>query len=157
MREPETAQAPPSAGDGGRAHAMPPGGETRAVVDLTDEAVARHGGPVLDLAAGSAGPASVRVRARTAPALLRPLGLLVAVNALNVLDAALTVLWIEMGIAVEGNPLVDAIGFPAKVVVVAVGSYVVYRLRPRWLLVPVVALAAVCAYHLVGAAVVLGG
>lgn len=128
--------------------------DAQVVIDLTDAAVARHGGPVIDLAGGSPGVAALP--GRPAPALLSPLALLLAVNLLNVADAALTVLWIEMGIAVEANPVVDLIGFPAKVVGVAIGSYVVYRLRPRWLLVPIAALALVCVYHVAGAAVVLG-
>lgn len=127
--------------------------DSHVVIDLTDATLARHGGAVLDLAAE---PASVGAPpARPAAALLSPLALLLAVNLLNVLDAALTVLWIQMGIAVEANPIVEAVGFPAKVVGVAAGSYVVYRLRPRWLLVPIAALTLVFLYHLVGAAVTL--
>ena len=133
------------------------------VIDLTDATLARHGGPVVELPArvspqvDPAPAAAPTGPARSALATLAgsPLALLLTVNVLNVLDAALTVLWIEMGIALEANPVVDAIGFPAKVVAVAIGSYVVYRLRPRWLLVPIAALAAVCVYHVVGAAVVL--
>lgn len=123
--------------------------DSRVVIDVTDAAVARHGASVLDLAPPPA------ATARPTSAVLRPLALLVAVNALNVVDAALTMLWIEMGIAVEANPVVETIGWPAKLVGVAAGSYVVYRLRPRWLLVPAAALTAVCVYHVVGAAVTL--
>ncbi len=141
--------------------------EAGVVIDLTDATVDRTGGPAVTLGdspvVSGAGLLTLHPDTRAAPkgalAVLMgsPLALLVMVNALNVADAALTVLWIEMGIALEANPIVDAMGFPAKVVLVAVGSYAVYRLRPRWLIVPIVALALVCVYHLAGAAVVLSG
>jgi hypothetical protein len=116
---------------------------------------ARIAGPVVDLT--TPGGAASPPRARPASTFVHPVVLLLGVNALNVLDAALTMLWIHMGIAVEANPVVDAIGFPAKVVGVAVGSYLVYRLRPRWLLAPVAVLAVVAVYHVVGAALTLVG
>lgn len=120
---------------------VPPG--TRVEIDLTDEAVRTHGGRLtIDLTA----PPSPWAR------LASPLGLLLLVNALNVIDAGLTILWIEMGVAIEGNPIVDTIGFPAKVVGVALGSYVVYRLRPRALWLPIAVLGAVNVYHLLGGA-----
>lgn len=128
------------------------GAEVDVEIDLTDATVAQHGGPIItlrDRVTRSDGP--------LAALMASPLALLVTVNALNVVDAALTILWIEMGIALEANPIVDAVGFPAKVFAVGIGSYLVYRVRPRWLIVPIAALAAVCVYHVVGAAVVLAG
>ncbi|QBI21171.1 hypothetical protein ER308_17405 [Egibacter rhizosphaerae] len=113
-------------------------------IDVTDEAVRTDGGRVvIDLTPGDRGSAKAQ--------LTSPLGLLVLCNVLNVLDAGLTILWIDMDVAVEGNPIVDTIGFPAKVVGVAIGSWIVYRVRPRVLWLPIVVLAAVNAYHLLGA------
>lgn len=91
----------------------------------------------------------------SAAAALPPWGLVALTNVLNVTDAGLTILWIELGVAVEGNPVVNAIGFPAKVVGVAVGSVVVSLLRPRWLWVPIVALGLVNLYHLIAGPLVL--
>ena len=126
------------------------------VIDLTDATVDRVGGARLDAA-------GVEVALRPAPRvavswrqrLTSPLGLLLVVNVLNVVDAVLTVLWIELGIAREANPIVDAIGFPAKIVGVAILSAAAAVLRPRALLVPIVALALVVVYPVVGAGVVL--
>lgn len=126
------------------------------VIDLTDATVARHGGARLDATGVSvAAPAVPRSTATWRGRLASPLGLLLVLNALNVVDAALTVLWIDLGIAREANPVVEAIGFPAKVVGVAVLSYAGYLLRPRALLVPIVVLGLVVAYHLIGATVVV--
>ena len=164
---PEDTHAQPDVDLGRRGAADDHSVEADVVIDLTDATVDRTGGPVVTLGdstvVAATGTLALDPDTRAAPtralaALMgSPLALLVAVNALNVADAALTVLWIEMGIALEANPIVDAMGFPAKVVVVAVGSYAVYRLRPRWLIVPIVALALVCVYHLAGAAAVLSG
>ena len=164
---PEDTHAHPDVNRVRRGTADDRGVEADVVIDLTDATMNRTGGPAVTLgdspvvaAAGSlALDRDTRAAPRGALAALMgsPLALLVVINALNVADATLTVLWIEMGIALEANPIVDAMGFPAKVAVVAVGSYVVFRLRPRWLIVPIVALALVCVYHLVGAAAVLSG
>ena len=147
----EGVQRPEQAGGPGRTTV---GGD--AVIDLTDATVDRVGGARLDATGvGVAGRPAVRAAPTWRQRLMSPLGLLLTVNVLNVVDAVLTVLWIELGIAREANPIVDAIGFPAKVVGVALLSYVAYLLRPRALLVPIVALGLVVVYHVVGATVVL--
>jgi hypothetical protein len=79
-------------------------------------------------------------------------GLIVAVNALNVADALLTAFAVRSGEAVESNPVVRLIGLPAKIMVVALLSVVVARWRPRLLIWPVVALVAVLGWHLAGLA-----
>lgn len=137
VREPERDVIPPT-----RPLDVPSG--ARVEVDVTDEAVRTDGGRLTI--------SLPEPRRAWWVWLTAPLGLLALTNALNVIDAGLTILWIEMGVAIEGNPVVDAIGFPAKVVGVAIGSYVVYRLRPRALWVPIAVLAAVNTYHLLGAA-----
>lgn len=73
----------------------------------------------------------------------KPSPLLWALNALNLLDALLTVVAVRSGAAVEGNPVVQTIGLPGKVVLVAVAGWLVNRLRPRALLVPIAALGLV--------------
>jgi hypothetical protein len=75
-----------------------------------------------------------------------PLFLLVAVNGLNAADAILTDLSIRRGIATELNPVASALGSGGKLVLVAVASYLLYRIRPRALLWPTLALAAVVCY-----------
>ncbi len=53
--------------------------------------------------------------------------------------------------AAEANPVVvDIIGLPGKVVLVAVASWLLYRLRPRALWWPTTALAVVFVWHLAG-------
>ena len=78
--------------------------------------------------------------------------LLVALNVLNVLDAVLTYVLTSTGVAREGNPVVEAMTLPGKVVFVAALSFVLWKLRPRALVVPVVAYSALVCYTLVGAA-----
>jgi hypothetical protein len=79
-----------------------------------------------------------------------PMWLWVAVNALNVLDAALTNLAITSGAAREANPVIDVIGLNGKVAFVVVASTLVALFRPRALLVPIVALGAVAIYTSLG-------
>lgn len=79
-----------------------------------------------------------------------PLVPLVALNALNVADAALTHWAIRAGMAAEANPVVDVIGLPGKVLLVAVASWLIHRLRPRALWWPTAALAVVFVWHLAG-------
>ena len=67
-------------------------------------------------------------------------------NALNVADALLTTIALRDGVAVEANPVVRAIGMPGKVALVAVASWLLYLLRPRALVIPVVALSLVVAW-----------
>ena len=88
--------------------------------------------------------AGIRVSLRDAVIWERPRRspLLWALNALNLADALLTTIALQTGVAVEGNPVVRAIGMPGKVVLVATAGWLINRLRPRALVVPVAALAA---------------
>lgn len=76
----------------------------------------------------------------------RALFLLAAVNILNVADATLTDLAVRAGLATELNPVASAIGTPGKLALVGVASFLLYRIRPRALLWPTLALALVVAY-----------
>ena len=80
-----------------------------------------------------------------------PLTLLVVVNALNIADAVFTWVLLRRGTGEELNPVIDVIGLPGKVIAVAIGTYVLYRIKPdslRWALIPV---ASIVAYHVMGA------
>lgn len=77
--------------------------------------------------------------------------MLVALNALNLLDALLTYLVTRAGIAVEANPLVEWMTLPGKVVLVAGLSFALWKVRPGALVVPVVGYSAVVAYTIAGA------
>lgn len=77
--------------------------------------------------------------------------LLVALNVLNLLDAVLTYLVTSAGIAVEGNPVVGWMTLPGKVVLVSALSLVLWKLRPRALVIPVAGYSAVVAYTIAGA------
>ncbi len=79
------------------------------------------------------------------------LGLLVALNVLNLLDAGLTFFLVSGGIAAEANPLVEWMTLPGKVVFVAALSLLLWKLRPRALVVPLVGYAAVVCYTIAGA------
>lgn len=89
------------------------------------------------------------------PAKPRPdragLALLVAMNVLNLLDALFTYLVTRAGIAVEANPLVEWLTLPGKIVLVATLSFVLWKLRPRALAIPVAAYTAVVCYTIGGA------
>lgn len=78
-------------------------------------------------------------------------------NALNLADALLTSIALRAGVAVEGNPIVRAIGIPGKIVLVAVAGWLISRLRPRALLVPIAALALTVAWTVVNLLLVSGG
>lgn len=67
-------------------------------------------------------------------------------NALNVADAWLTTIALREGVAIEANPVVRVIGMPAKIALVAVAGWLLYTLRPRAVLVPIVALSLVVAW-----------
>ena len=88
--------------------------------------------------------AGIRLSSRDAVIWERPSRspLLWALNALNLADALLTTIALQAGVAVEGNPVVRAIGMPGKVLLVAAAGWLINRLRPRALIVPVVALGA---------------
>lgn len=87
---------------------------------------------------------SLRDAFAVAPSQRSPL--LWALNALNVADALLTATVLRSGMAVEGNPVVRAIGLPGKVIVVALAGWLINRLRPRALIVPVIAMGLVVAW-----------
>jgi len=77
--------------------------------------------------------------------------LLIVVNGLNAADAVLTEVGVRFGQAAELNPVASGIGTAGKLAVVGAASYLIYRIRPRALLWPAVALAAVILYHAAGA------
>lgn len=78
------------------------------------------------------------------------IALLVVANVLNIVDAVFTWFLLDSGTGEEMNPVIDIIGLPGKIVLVGIGTYVLYRLRPaslRWAIIP---LAAITAYHVMG-------
>lgn len=84
----------------------------------------------------------------------RPLGALVLLNGLNVLDVILSDAAIGAGTASELNPFVLAVGTPVKLALVAACSVLLYWKRPRALVWPSLAFVVLAAYHLTG---LLGG
>jgi len=80
----------------------------------------------------------------------RPVEAVIACNALNIADALLTAVGVHGGLAVETNPVVNAIGLPIKIVLVALLSAALLRTRPRALIWPCAALAAVVLWHVCG-------
>jgi hypothetical protein len=80
----------------------------------------------------------------------RPRRLVIAVNLLNIVDAVMTTLVVRSGGAVEANPLVRFGGLPAKVIVVGVLTWLLYRRRPDSLVWPAAALLWVACYHVCG-------
>jgi len=71
-------------------------------------------------------------------------------NALNILDAALTIALVRRGLAFEANPVVTTIGWQGKFAVVLGASLALDFLRPKALLVPIAALSAVVLYSGIG-------
>jgi hypothetical protein len=80
----------------------------------------------------------------------RPMTLLVAVNVLNLVDALATARTLEAEQGTEANPAVEMLGLPLKVAVGLGASLLVFRYRPRALLIPVVALGLVSCWHVAG-------
>lgn len=76
--------------------------------------------------------------------------LFVVVNGLNVADALATFVAAQQGSATEANPVVAAIGLPAKIGIVLVATHLLRRHRPQALMVPAVVLTVVLAWHLAG-------
>jgi hypothetical protein len=76
--------------------------------------------------------------------------LLIILNALNIADAILTYVAIRREGAAEANPLIDVIGLPGKIALVALATWLLARLRPRALIWPALGLAAVLAWHVAG-------
>jgi hypothetical protein len=54
------------------------------------------------------------------------------------------------GQATELNPFVTTFGMPIKLVLVAAASILIYRLRPKALIWPTLALGAVAVWHVIG-------
>lgn len=79
-----------------------------------------------------------------------PFVTLVLLNVLNVADAALTQWALAAGQATELNPFVTTFGMPIKLVLVAAASILIYRLRPKALIWPTLALGAVAVWHVIG-------
>jgi hypothetical protein len=79
-----------------------------------------------------------------------PLSALVLVNVLNVADAVLTWAAIDSKQASEANPVVRMLGLPAKVMLVAAISLVLYRRQPRALAWVVLIFTGVIAWHVAG-------
>jgi len=81
----------------------------------------------------------------------RGVGLLIALNVVNVIDAVSTWLLLMRGQALELNPLMDhPAALVAKVIGVAAASVWLRRHRPVALVIPLVPLAWVTLYHLAG-------
>jgi hypothetical protein len=79
-----------------------------------------------------------------------PVTLVIAVNLLNVGDAVLTALAVNSGGALEANPVVRVAGLPAKVALVGLLTWLLYRRRPAALVWPAAALVAVSCYQVTG-------
>ena len=90
----------------------------------------------------------------TVTALRRPepsaLLLFVAVNVLNVCDAVLTHVALTSGVAMEANPVADALGTEGKIAVVLMASAGIVMAKPKALWIPIAALAAVVTYTATG-------
>ncbi len=82
----------------------------------------------------------------------RPLTLVIAINVLNVADAVLSSVEVDHLGAVESNPLIGAIGLPAKIALVAALTLALARWRPRALVWPALAMLCVLAWHVAGLA-----
>ena len=80
----------------------------------------------------------------------RPIRLAVAVNVLNLVDAVMTLLAVRSGGAYESNPVVRLVGLPAKVVLVGLVTWILYRRKPSALVWPFGALTLVAGYHVAG-------
>jgi hypothetical protein len=80
----------------------------------------------------------------------RPLRLVAAVNILNAVDAVMTLLAVRSGGAFEANPIVRFAGLPAKIVLVGLLTWLLYRRKPSALVWPFAALLWVAGYHVAG-------
>jgi hypothetical protein len=97
----------------------------------------------LGLAPGPAARALERLRES-------PLSALILLNVLNVADAVLTWAAIDTNQAAEANPVVRMLGLPAKVMLVAAISLVLYRRQPRAIAWTVLVFIGVIAWHVAG-------
>ena len=75
---------------------------------------------------------------------------LLVLNTLNLADALFTSFALRAEGGIEANPFVRLIGLPAKILLVAGLSLVLYRIRPRALAWLVLAFGAVFVWHLAG-------
>jgi hypothetical protein len=80
----------------------------------------------------------------------RPIRLAIAVNVLNIVDAVLTFLAVRSGGAIESNPIVRFAGLPAKIALVGLLTWLLYRRKPTALVWPFAALLWVAGYHVAG-------
>ena len=80
----------------------------------------------------------------------RPFQLAIAVNVLNLVDALMTLLAVRSGGAYESNPVVRLVGLPAKVVLVGLLTWLLYRRKSSALVWPFAALLLVAGYHVAG-------
>jgi hypothetical protein len=80
----------------------------------------------------------------------RPIHLVIAVNVLNIVDAVATLLAVRSGGAFESNPVVRFAGLPAKVALVGLLTWLLYRRKPSALVWPFAALLWVAGYHVAG-------
>ena len=80
----------------------------------------------------------------------RPIRLLIAVNALNLADAVMTQLAVTSGGALESNPVVRAVGLPAKILLVGALTALLFRRKPAAMVWPFVVLLWVVGYHVAG-------
>jgi hypothetical protein len=111
--------------------------------------------PAVSFLAAAAFPrAAEMVEEAIAEARDHPLGTLIALNGLNVLDLVLSDAVVGAGVARELNPLVMAIGPWAKLTLVAACSALLWWRRPRALVWPSLAFLVLAAYHLTA---LLGG
>jgi hypothetical protein len=80
----------------------------------------------------------------------RPFRLAVAVNVLNLVDAVMTLLAVRSGGAYESNPVVRLVGLPAKIILVGLLTWLLFRRKPSALVWPFAALLWVAGYHVAG-------
>ena len=83
-------------------------------------------------------------------AMRSPLGLVAALNMLNLADALLTWFAVTSGGALELNPFVRTLGLPFKLVAVGALSLLLYKRRPAALVWPIAVLLWVLCYHISG-------
>jgi hypothetical protein len=80
----------------------------------------------------------------------QPFRLAIAVNVLNLVDAVMTLLAVRSGGAYESNPIVRLVGLPAKIVLVGLLTWLLYRRKPSAMVWPFTVLTLVAAYHVAG-------
>jgi hypothetical protein len=79
-----------------------------------------------------------------------PRVLLSLVLVLNVVDVAFTVALMHLDNAAEFNPVVRVLGFPGKLVAVSLAAVVVARIRPRFLVWPVIVMLGLTVWEMSG-------